>query len=247
RGTSTGFAGSGGIHATRKLRCAPMRVSFVILALVSTLACNSPPQKPGAAPTAQEAAPLAPNAASAPSAEPAASDFAPRVQRILHQSQHPVAAVVLTPDARVLALAAQNGGDPARLALRPGSTLKPLLTMIALKAGVPPAPRYACTGAFAPVEGLHCFGTHGELDLVHALQSSCNSYFFDVALRLGLRGVQDGFRAYGFGRETGLVPGESPGSTPDVAVLRARQPNPQDPELWRGFAPMIGTGHGPIQ
>jgi penicillin-binding protein 2 len=169
------------------------------------------------------------------------------VDGALEASEQPMAAVVLNGEGELLALGATGGADPSRDALRPGSTVKPLLALGAARSGNMPSASYACDGRFPPVEGLTCFQPHGPLDLPAAIEQSCNVYFYDIGHRLGLNGVHAVFTHYGFGSPTGLVPGESAGRIPGEAVLRARQANPEAKELSPTFAPVVGIGHGPLQ
>jgi penicillin-binding protein 2 len=126
--------------------------------------------------------------------------------------------------------------------------MKPLLASIAIEAGALQADTKAtCEGKYAPVEGIHCFGEHGLLGLEHALALSCNVYFFDVARGIGLERTVEGLRAYGFGRPTGLVPGEDPGRLPDRAWLDARAAQTGHDGSWPGWAALIGGGHGPLE
>lgn len=212
------------------------------------LACGSPPPpgEPRPAPQPVSTPAPAPSASQAGDETPAPS-LAAIVDRALERSQVPTSVVVLNGQAELLVLAGTGGADPAKQALRPGSTVKPLLALGASRLGTLPAPSYTCEHDFAPVEGLTCYGKHGTLDLPGAIEQSCNVYFYDLGYRLGLSGVHAAFRHYGFGSPTGLVNGENVGRMPSEAVLRGRQPNPKDPELWPGFAPVIGIGHGAIQ
>ena len=184
-------------------------------------------------------------AAEAASAEQNGSQS--RTERALSVSDHPASAVVLSSKGELLALCGHKGGRPAQQALRPGSTVKPILALIAARAGVTPRERYVCDGRFAPVSGLTCFDKHGELDLVHAIEQSCNAYFYDIAHRLGLESIWMGFGEFGLGKPTGLAQAESSGQLPGPEVIRAHQPDPNSKELWPAFTPIIGTGHGPIQ
>lgn len=56
---------------------------------------------------------------------------------------------------------------------------------------------------------------HGALDLVGAITHSCNVYFYQVGIRLGLKNLIDAGTRMGFSRETGIdLPGEKPGIFP---------------------------------
>jgi len=233
-----------------------MRILSGLLVLL-LVGCAEPPPEPPAAPAAS-AKPAEPQPEQ--SKPPAAKKKPPKapavdaaavtaiVEQALGQTPLPAAAVVLESTGKLVTAAGQRGADPALQALRPGSTLKPLLAYIAARAGtLLPDTRVTCTGRYAPLPGFRCHGRHGELDLVNALRTSCNTYFFELAQKTGLEKIRIGFEGFGLGEPTGLVSDESSGRIPDDAALRHLAPNPKTEQLWPGFTLQIGLGHGPIQ
>ena len=60
-----------------------------------------------------------------------------------------------------------------------------------------------CTGEYQLV-GTHfrCHGTHGKIDLLKAIQHSCDVYFWKLAERIGLDRIAEVAREYGFGTPT---------------------------------------------
>lgn len=217
--------------------------------LLLSLSCGSPPapSEPSASSTAVPESTPEPVSPPTPSPEPNQASLESIVHRSIASSEVPTGIVVLDADGRLVTLVAIGGAQPGQQALRPGSTVKPLLALGAARAGTLPSKSYTCQQNFPPVEGLTCFQSHGALDLPSAIEQSCNVYFYDIGHRLGMSGVHAVFRHYGFGASTGLVEGENPGRMPGEAELRQRQPDPDADELWPAFAPMIGIGHGPIQ
>lgn len=166
------------------------------------------------------------------------------VDDALSTGELPAAAVVLEIGSRQpLALGRHRGADPATIALRPGSTVKPLLAWIAAEAGALPLDQaFTCEGRYAPLPDFHCPGTHGPLHVPDAIETSCNTYFFDVARRLGKERVSAGFASFGFGASTGLVPGETNGLVASSAwVAHARAPVGEHWHL------AVGIGHGPLE
>jgi penicillin-binding protein 2 len=86
----------------------------------------------------------------------------------------------------------------------PGSVLKPLIALAALDAGViQPDTQYECTGAYAlgPDSQIRCWNRagHGPLDLVHAIECSCNPYFIAAGVATGLERVQPVLAGAGIG------------------------------------------------
>jgi penicillin-binding protein 2 len=204
------------------------------LVLVGSLACARPPA------TRHDAAPPSPAAASAavPSVDPQRV-----VDEVLGGSEGPAAAVVLdVAGPRVVALGRYQGADPVARAHRPGSTVKPLVAWVAAEqAQLTPREVITCDQACPGPEGFHCFDRHGPLDLPNAITVSCNPYFMELGVRLGLPRVVDGFREFGLARRTGLAAGEIDGfiATPEWVTA---QP---DPKARREA--VVAAGHGPLE
>jgi penicillin-binding protein 2 len=157
------------------------------------------------------------------------------VARALARVDRPAAAVVVSlPDRRVVARAAVHGGDPIGRALRPGSTMKPLLAAAAAERGLDLGP-FDCQRAY---RRMTCTAAHGALDLRRAVAVSCNSYFYDVARRLGPDAAMAALRSFGFGAPTGLAAGEASGFVPAFA------PDTDDLDV-RAMA--TATGHGQLR
>jgi len=105
----------------------------------------------------------------------------------------------------------------------PGSTFKVVSMLAALRYGVA-TPRTT----FAPCTGRYIFGDrsfgcwkptgHGVLDLIGALQNSCDVYFYQLGPRIGLDHLMETARALGLGERTGVdLPQERRGLIPDAA------------------------------
>lgn len=148
---------------------------------------------------------------------------------------------------------ALNGDEAAPLFNRatltrypPGSTFKMLVAFAALESGtITPSWRVTCQGAFRfgrkVFKDLH---VHGSVDLVTAIQKSCNVYFYQLMLKLGL----DSWTAYGdqfgFGRLSGIdIYEENPGLLPSTAYMDRRYGK----NGWtRGYLPNLGIGQGEV-
>lgn len=77
----------------------------------------------------------------------------------------------------------------------PGSTYKPLVAVAGLTEGVINSGTYVtCDGTYDGVEpNIHCWiypEAHGTMDIVSGITHSCNEFFCDVGLRLGLQNGQ---------------------------------------------------------
>ena len=110
----------------------------------------------------------------------------------------------------------------------PGSTFKIVTMSAALSRGVARAgTRFApCAGGLN--YGGRRFGCwehrgHGSLDLIEALQHSCDVYFYQLGLRLGLAGLGETARALGLGARTGVdLPQEARGLIPGAVYYDKR-------------------------
>jgi penicillin-binding protein 2 len=104
--------------------------------------------------------------------------------------------------------------------LAPGSAIKPLVALAALEEGVIGADHSVnCPGHFFYVD--HNFlcharkGGHGRVGLKYALAQSCDVYFYNVGLQLGIDRLAKWGEMAGLGRRTGIdLPGESTGDLP---------------------------------
>lgn len=87
----------------------------------------------------------------------------------------------------------------------PGSTFKPAVAMAALNAGViSPTDRFFCPGHF-DLGGarFHCWAKHGHgsVDLHLALKYSCDVYFYEVAMKVGMDRLAASAHELGLGTE----------------------------------------------
>jgi penicillin-binding protein 2 len=111
----------------------------------------------------------------------------------------------------------QTGGwfldRPSRHALYPGSVFKLVVAAAAMEAAAPwegdysPERRYECSYEFKLLPQVHCSARHprADIDLVTALQHSCNSYFYYLGLEhLGPPLLRDWAVHFGYGRPTGV-------------------------------------------
>ncbi|HET6566891.1 MAG TPA: penicillin-binding protein 2 [Rhodothermales bacterium] len=86
----------------------------------------------------------------------------------------------------------------------PGSTWKPLMALMALQEGlVKPGETYTCHGGHPLGHGVRftCMEVHGALDVVHAIQHSCNTFFFEMMNRAGPNRVYKYAHMFGFGEK----------------------------------------------
>ncbi|WP_337997375.1 penicillin-binding protein 2 [Oleispirillum naphthae] len=127
----------------------------------------------------------------------------------------------------------------------PGSTFKVIVAMAALEAGViSPEQTVFCPGYMDLGEHrFHCWQKrgHGSVNMVEALQHSCDVYFYEVARRVGVDRIADVARRFGLGSPLGIdLPNEVSGLIPDRAWKRAFNGQPWLP----GETLNAGIGQG---
>lgn len=105
----------------------------------------------------------------------------------------------------------------------PGSTWKPLMALMALQEGViTEKTRLVCNGGyqfgnrFAKCHG----GVHGSIDLYTAIAKSCNAFFYQLGVKMGVDRFTYYGTLFGFGQRTrGDIIEESAGLLPSKAVM----------------------------
>jgi penicillin-binding protein 2 len=128
----------------------------------------------------------------------------------------------------------------------PGSTFKMILAIAALENNVvSPSWTVSCGGAFRfgnkIFKDLH---VHGSSNMVRAIQVSCNVYFYQLMLKVGLDRWAEIGRQFGFGRATGIdIAEESPGLLPTTGYMNKRY----GPDGWtKGYTVSMGIGQGEL-
>jgi len=111
----------------------------------------------------------------------------------------------------------------------PASTVKPFIALLGLEDGaITPKTRmwdpgwYQLKGVENKYRDWKKWG-HGWVNLVKAIEQSCNVYFYDLAYKLGITKISDMMAKFGFGESTGIdIHEESSGILPSVGWKRAR-------------------------
>jgi len=138
-----------------------------------------------------------------------------------------------------------------RGAYPPGSTVKPFFALAALKYGVmTPDQTIFCPGHFSLPGSSHQFRDwkpkgHGTVSMRHAIQQSCDVYFYTVANRLGIDRMHDFMATFGFGELTGIdIPGEKPGLMPSTEWKRHAYKRAAEQMWFPGETISVGIGQG---
>jgi len=104
-----------------------------------------------------------------------------------------------------------------RMTYPPGSIFKFVTTIAALEDGqAAEDENMFCTGKYQ-LSGttFRCHGTHGKVDLIKAIQHSCDTYFWKLAERIGIDRLAQVAAEYGLGRPTNLgLNGDAGGRIP---------------------------------
>lgn len=131
----------------------------------------------------------------------------------------------------------------------PGSTIKPLLALAGLDSGTRRAEdKILSTGMFyLPGQkrgyGDSHRGGHGWTDLRKSIYQSVNTYYYKLALDMGIDKVDAYMANYGFGRPTGVdLAGEIEGILPSPAWKAAHAP--KQGKWYPGDTVITGIGQG---
>lgn len=129
----------------------------------------------------------------------------------------------------------------------PGSTFKMVVGLAALENGTAnKQSRSFCAGKMTlGNHTFHCWkdAGHGYLDIVQALQHSCDIFFYEVAQKLGIGKIAAMARRFGLGEKTNIgIENEKSGLIPDAEWKRKRFGEP-----WQqGESIISGIGQGYI-
>jgi len=133
----------------------------------------------------------------------------------------------------------------------PGSTIKPMLALAALTTGATNLTKKTmCVGYFRLPNSTHRYRDwkpqgHGRVDLHDALEQSCDVYFYQVSVDLGIDAMHTYLDQFGLGRPTGIdVPGEQEGINPSRAWKERTFRNPSDQRWFNGETVIASIGQG---
>ena len=133
----------------------------------------------------------------------------------------------------------------------PGSTVKPFLALTALQhEAVTFDHEVYCPGEWRLPGQSHRYregrgGVHGKVDLHVAIVRSCDVYFYQLAVAMGIQNIADGLTAFGFGAPTGLdISGEQSGIVPSPAWKKKNFARRADQIWFPGETVITGIGQG---
>jgi len=138
-----------------------------------------------------------------------------------------------------------------RGAYPPGSTVKPLYALAALKYNVISAQQEEFCGGFFQLPGssnkYRDDKKHGNLNMREAITESCDVYFFRVAQHLGIARMDEFMKTFGYGALTGIdIPGEKAGLYASPEWKRHVFKRAAEQVWFPGETISMGIGQGPI-
>ena len=110
----------------------------------------------------------------------------------------------------------------------PGSTFKIVVATAALEEGIAtPDYKVFCSGGatfYGRYFQCHLKGGHGWVDMRHAIEKSCNVYFYTLGNKVGIDNLAKWANALGLGVKSGIdLPNEVEGIVPSTAWKRAKK------------------------
>ena len=126
----------------------------------------------------------------------------------------------------------------------PGSTFKMLSALAALDMGIiTTSYTITCGGGFTFGRFFKCHGNHGTVNVITAIEKSCNSFFYRLIYKIGIDKWKEYASRFGFGSNTGVdLTEEVPGLIPDENYYIKRYG-----ENWpRSIMASLGIGQGEV-
>ncbi|MFI5236454.1 MAG: penicillin-binding protein 2 [Ignavibacteriales bacterium] len=126
----------------------------------------------------------------------------------------------------------------------PGSTFKMLEALTALDLGlINTSYTIHCTGGFTYGRYFKCHGTHGTVNVITAIEKSCNVFFYKLIYKIGLEQWKAYAEKFGFGHPTGIdIAEEVQGFIPDEKYYIKRYGN----EWPKSIMASLGIGQGEV-
>ncbi len=129
----------------------------------------------------------------------------------------------------------------------PGSTIKPILALHALEKNLIDMHTHfsPCNGTFIlGNRTFKCLAKHGALSLIDAIAYSCNIYFYQLGLRLGIDNITSFLEKWPINEKTGIdLSGERKGNIPSRAWLDKKYGK----NRWTvGVLPNYAVGQGEV-
>jgi penicillin-binding protein 2 len=129
----------------------------------------------------------------------------------------------------------------------PGSTFKIAVAVAALEEGVvTPDYRVFCPGGatfYGRFFKCHLAGGHGSVDMRHAIEKSCNTYFYTLGNMLGVDRIHKWASLLGLGERSGIdLPNEIKGLVPSTEWKKTTS----EPKWYPGETISVSIGQGQV-
>ncbi|MEJ2171261.1 MAG: penicillin-binding protein 2 [Woeseiaceae bacterium] len=138
-----------------------------------------------------------------------------------------------------------------RGAYPPGSTIKPMLALAALATGATSLERRTfCRGFFTLPNSTHRYRDwkpqgHGEVDIHDALTQSCDVYFYEISVDIGIDRMHYYLEQFGLGQPTGVdIRGEHNGLVPSREWKKGAFRERADQRWYNGETVIASIGQG---
>ncbi len=133
----------------------------------------------------------------------------------------------------------------------PGSTIKPILALAGIETQTTdPNKRIFCRGFYTLPGRSHRYrdwkaNGHGWIDMHDAIAQSCDTYFYSLAIEMGIDPMTEILEKFGLGSATGIdISPESAGLVPSRAWKRKNFAQPGDQVWFPGETVITGIGQG---
>ncbi len=126
----------------------------------------------------------------------------------------------------------------------PGSTYKVLSAIAALDMGIiTTSNTFFCSGSITFGRLFKCHGVHGHVNVITAIEKSCNSFFYQLILKIGIDNWAKYGRLLGFDSLTGIDIGEeNAGLIPNEEYYKKRY----GPEWPKSIMLSLSIGQGEV-
>ncbi len=126
----------------------------------------------------------------------------------------------------------------------PGSTFKMFEAITALDLGlITTSTTFFCGGGFTYGRFFKCHGSHGSVNVITAIEKSCNTFFYQLIYKIGMERWKQYAERFGFNNKTNIDIGEeSKGLIPDEKYYEKIYG-----EKWpRSIMASLGIGQGEV-
>lgn len=127
----------------------------------------------------------------------------------------------------------------------PGSVFKPLVAIAALEEGtIYSGLAFSCPGFYEFSDGLKlgCMGTHGYETVTGAISASCNVFFYNTGLQLGITKMNAYAEYFGLGQVTGVEIDEDAGRMSNPEEYLENHGVVWNPDIYSGNTAQAAIG-----